>query len=126
LVALKLLELATEQSPKLGEALAGNARAALFWSVVHGYADVLEALLIRGIDVAMKQPAVLAGHGGSTPLALAVASYRPGEASLLLKHGAWEKEPPEKRLELLRKVRLRGGAMAAAFAAAGVGFDAAS
>ena len=39
------------------------------------------ALLIRGIDVAMKQPAVLAGHGGSTPLALAVASYRPGEAS---------------------------------------------
>ncbi|CAE7186222.1 MCM9 [Symbiodinium necroappetens] len=126
LVALKLLELATEQSAKLGEALAGNARAALFWSVVHGYADVLEALLIRGIDVAVKQPAVLAGHGGSTPLALAVASYRPGEASLLLKHGAWEKEPPEKRLELLRKVRLRGGAMAAAFAAAGVGFDAAS
>lgn len=126
LVALKLLELATEQSAKLGEALAGSARAALFWSVVHGYADVLEALLIRGIDVAVKQPAVLAGHGGSTPLALAVASYRPGEASLLLKHGAWEKEPPEKRLELLRKVRLRGGAMAAAFAAAGVGFDAAS
>jgi len=39
------------------------------------------ALLIRGIDVALKQPAVLAGHGGSTPLALAVASYRPGEAS---------------------------------------------
>ncbi|CAE7744551.1 mcm9, partial [Symbiodinium pilosum] len=38
--ALKLLELADAQG--LGEALAGQARAALFWSIVHGYAEVLE------------------------------------------------------------------------------------
>mmetsp|Transcript_104271 Transcript_104271/g.185321 ORF Transcript_104271/g.185321 Transcript_104271/m.185321 type:complete len:515 (-) Transcript_104271:306-1850(-) len=115
LVALTLFELADEQG--LGEMLATDANAALFWSVVHGYMEVLRALLSRGADAGQEGPA---GKFGSSVLMLAVTSWRPAEVRELLAHGAWQREPNTRKLDLLRLVRDRGGDIRAAFMEAGI------
>jgi len=98
--ALVLLELADAQG--IGDALAVRARAALFWSVSQGYAEVLRELLRRGADVGQPSPlGSLKMVRGETLLAAAVFGVRKAETIELLKHGAWEKEPESQRQQLL-------------------------
>ncbi|CAJ1438975.1 unnamed protein product, partial [Effrenium voratum] len=117
-VALQLLRLADAKGH--GQALAQQAVAALFWSALHGYPEVLEGLLSRGLEVAAARPAPVAPlcTTGSA-LALAVASCRAAEARVLLSYGAWAKEPPQRRAEILQQVKLQGGQMLSAFVAEG-------
>jgi len=119
LVALALFELADEQG--IGAMLAMDACAALCWSVVHGYIEVLRALLSRGANAGKEGPA---GKFGSSVLTLAVSSWRPAEVRELLAFGAWQCEPPPRQPDLLRLVQDRGGEIKAAFTEAGINVDA--
>eukprot|EP00931_Biecheleriopsis_adriatica_P011343 TRINITY_DN112425_c0_g1_i1.p1 TRINITY_DN112425_c0_g1~~TRINITY_DN112425_c0_g1_i1.p1 ORF type:complete len:521 (-),score=106.61 TRINITY_DN112425_c0_g1_i1:73-1635(-) len=116
-VALKLFELADEQN--LGTMLAVESTMAVYWSVVHGYLEVLQSLLARGADVGKRGAPGQFGFGASA-LTLAVSSWRPAEAQLLLEHGALEYEPEAQRAELLKLVRDRGREMAEVFRRAGI------
>lgn len=109
-VALTLIDLADRQG--LGESLAVGSCAALFWSVLHGYFEVLRALLARGADVGKQGPA---GKFGVSALTLAVSSFRPQEVQELLACGAWDRESSKGRKELARLVQDRGGSIAEAF-----------
>lgn len=117
--ALRLLELADDNGRDagkaggngLGNALAAAAPAALFWSVVAGYLQLLRELLRRGGDPAQRWlPAAsswtLPAPTGGSLLALAVSCCRAEEAAELLQFGAWEKESPEERADLLRRASL--------------------
>lgn len=117
-MALVLLEIADERN--VGEALAQKSVPALFWSVLRGYMDVLEGLLRRGIDVAAHRHDVVPLSTTETALSLSITSARREEARLLLRYGAWQREAPAKRIELLKKVRMQGKQMIAVFAAEGV------
>jgi len=113
-VALVLLDLADARG--LGRSLASVARAALYWSILHGYLDVLQALLKHGADVGLRPPH---GSNHSSALALAVFSWREAEAVELLRHGAWEREPESRRRELAEYLGSRK-ALRDAFNSAGI------
>eukprot|EP00930_Biecheleria_cincta_P099059 TRINITY_DN90708_c0_g1_i1.p1 TRINITY_DN90708_c0_g1~~TRINITY_DN90708_c0_g1_i1.p1 ORF type:complete len:550 (-),score=75.26 TRINITY_DN90708_c0_g1_i1:253-1902(-) len=113
--ALLLLDLADKQG--LGESLAIGSCAALFWSVLHGYLEVLRGLLARGADVGKQGPA---GQFGASALTLAVSSFRPDEVRELLAYGAWDRESMQRRPELVRLVHDRTGYIAQAFVDAGI------
>jgi len=100
--ALELLEYSSE----LGFATeyATEARAAFFWSVVQGYTMVLKALLSHGCDIGQRSKV---WSSGDTALDLAVFGSRTAEVEELLRHGAWQCEPPERQQEILRWARSR-------------------
>lgn len=143
LAAVRLLELADELG--VGDALAVGARAGLAWAALHGFERVVAELLRRGADP-QGAPCGHAGAGsscqcgglgraacrpwaGGSPLALAVTGGWAGAARVLLQYGAWEKEPPESREQLLRLAGAGGGdggALAASLATAVKGAAAAA
>merc|ERR1740121_2154143 len=102
-VALILLELADQQD--IGDTLAVEARAAFFWSVTQGYLELLRELLRRGADVGQPSPLRSSDGGisdnGESALMAAVAGSRKEEMLELLRHGAWESEPEERKAKLL-------------------------
>jgi len=120
--ALLLFELADERGQ--GDALAQGARAGLFWSVSQGYTEVVKQLLCRGADIAQHSPVgSLKVVQGDTLLAVAVFGGRKNETLELLRHGAWEKETPPAREQLLAWASSRKP-VADAFREGGVyGFD---
>jgi len=120
--ALLLFELADERGQ--GDALAQGARAGLFWAVSEGYSEVVKQLLRRGADVAQHSPVgSLKVVQGDTLLAVAVFGGRKNETLELLRYGAWEKETPPAREQLLAWASSRKP-VAEAFREGGVyGFD---
>mmetsp|Transcript_148314 Transcript_148314/g.458448 ORF Transcript_148314/g.458448 Transcript_148314/m.458448 type:complete len:234 (+) Transcript_148314:3-704(+) len=99
-IALALLEFADGQG--LGGSLAAGAKAGLFWSISQGYTEVLRELLRRGADVSQHSPlGSLKTISGESPLAAAVFGGRKAETIELLKYGAWEHEPDQRRQQLL-------------------------
>ena len=61
-------------------------------------------LLRRGLDVASPRQEVVAPlHTTDTALSLSITSARFEETRLLLRYGAWEREPAKKQVELLKK-----------------------
>jgi len=113
------MELADTQ--KIGDLLAAEAHAAFFWAVSQGYLEVLKELLRRGADVAQPSPLrTLEAMQGKTALAVAVLGLRKAEVQLLLKYGAWDKEPEPRRQLLLSWAQERKP-IAEAFREAGVG-----
>jgi len=117
-VALLLLELAQSSRLEFAQELAVHARAALFWSVVEGYLEVLKALLRLGADPGQR----CQSGSGDSALTLAVSSWREDEAMELLKHGAWDSEPELSRRDLIRQAQIRKP-VAEALERAGISFD---
>lgn len=102
-VALLLLQLAESSVPGLAEDLARGARAALLWSVIEGYTEVLRELLRLGANPGQR----CAASSGDSALALAISSWREEAALELLRYGAWDSEPQASRRDILRQAQVR-------------------
>jgi len=112
--ALVLLEIADEQG--WGNALAGASQHAVLWTASQGYPDVLNELLRRGADAGQR---VRSETGVGSALAAAVFGLRKAETLALLRHGAWAKEPQDRREQLIVWARSRQP-IAKAFKDAGI------